>query len=94
MQKKTKKKNNNNTDNNNYKTITYHVIDPRGKCEEGIGVGVERDLYTCFWGEVLDSLCIGSTERVPFVRHDLYIESGKLLGKCCIRNLYNKLKNQ
>ena len=61
--------------------ICYEVIDPRGQREEGIGVGVERDLYTCFWGEVLDSLCIGSTERVPFVRHDLYFEEWEAIGK-------------
>ena len=61
--------------------ILYEVIDPCGQREEGIGVGVERDLYSSFWLEIADSLCVGATERVPFVRHDLYIEEWEAIGK-------------
>ena len=47
---------------------------------EGVGVGVERDIYSGAWQEMLDSLCVGTHARVPFVRHDLYFEEWEALG--------------
>ena len=57
-----------------YGKITFEVIDAREEREEGTGIGVERDTYAMFWKEVSDILFIGCSERVPFIRHDLYIE--------------------
>ena len=70
---------------NNNESVTYEIVDSRGLREEGIGIGVERDLYACFWTEVLDSLCIGEIERVPFVRHDLFFEEWEAIGKILCR---------
>ena len=54
--------------------IVFKVIDQAGQPEEGVGVGVEQDIYSSAWQELLDSLCVGTHARVPFVRHDLYFE--------------------
>ena len=60
--------------------IVFKVIDQAGRPEEGVGVGVERDIYSGAWQEMLDSLCVGTHARVPFVRHDLYFEEWEALG--------------
>ena len=68
-----------------YDKITFEVIYARGEREEGTGIGLERDIYAMFWKEVLDVLFVGCSERVPFIRHDLYIEEwaaiGNILGR-------------
>ena len=51
--------------------IVFKVIDQAGQPEESVGVGVERDIYSGVWQEMLDSFCVGTHARVPFVRHDL-----------------------
>lgn len=50
--------------------LTIVIIDSRGNEEKGAGVGVVRDALSLFWQEVYDSLFIGESERVPFIRHD------------------------
>ena len=55
-------------------TITFEVIDARAERDEGTGIGLERDIYAMFWKKVLDILFAGCSERVLFIRHDLYIE--------------------
>ena len=66
----------------------FLVIDPQGNEEMGVGNGVSRDVYTIFWKEVANSLLIGETERVPYVRYDLFKYewevTGKILLKGCI----------
>ena len=52
--------------------IQFEIIDARGQKEDGPGLGAERNLYGSFFSEVADSLCVGASERVPFVRHDFY----------------------
>ena len=39
-----------------------------------MGVRVDRDIYASVWLELIDSLFIGASECVPYVRHDLYFE--------------------
>ena len=53
--------------------IRFIIINAGGEKEPGNGTGVERDIYSSAWKEILDGFCIGKIERVPFVRHDLYI---------------------
>ena len=68
--------------------IRFIIINTRGEKEPGVGAGVERDIYSSAWKEILDGLCVGERERVPFVRHDLYINEWnsivKILVKCFI----------
>ena len=54
--------------------VKFKIYDPTGKLEEGIGIGVNRDVYSNVWLELMDSLFAGSNERVPYVRHYLYFE--------------------
>ena len=61
------------------------MIDTNGKEEEGVGVGLSRDLYATFWKDVADSLMIGEDERVPFVRHDLFTKEWEAVGKILVK---------
>ena len=60
--------------------VKFKIYDPTGKLEEGIGIGVDRDVYSSVWLQLMDSLFVGSNERVPYVRHDLYFEEWEALG--------------
>ena len=42
----------------------------------GRGSGATRYVYSAFWSEVYVSLFIGENKRVPFVRYDLFNQSG------------------
>ena len=61
--------------------IRFLIIDLQGNEEMGIENGVSRDVYTSFWKEVANSLLIGETERVPYVRHDLFKYEWEAIGK-------------
>ena len=61
--------------------IQFEIIDARGQKEDGRGLGAKRDLYALFWSEVADSLCVGASERVPLVRHDLYKKEWESIGR-------------
>ena len=50
-----------------------------------MGSGVSRDVYSLFWAEVSDSYLIGTDQRVPFVRHDLYIPEWEAIGRILIK---------
>ena len=60
--------------------VKFKIYDPTGKLEEGIGIGIDRDVYSIVWLELMDSIFVGSNERVPYVRHDLYFEKWEALG--------------
>ena len=53
--------------------LVFTVVNERGN-KEGVGGGVEREVYTLFWKQFSDSVTIGECERVPFVRHDHFIK--------------------
>ena len=65
--------------------ITFEEIDARAERDEGTGIGLERDIYAMFWKKVLNILFAGCSERVLFIRHDLYTEEwlaiGNILGR-------------
>ena len=60
--------------------VKFKVCDPTVKLEEGINIGVDRDVYSSVWLELVDSLFVGSNERVPYVRHNLYFEKWEAFG--------------
>ena len=66
-------------------TIRFIIINARGEKEPGVGAGVERDIYSSAWKEILDGLCVGERERVPFVRHDLYINEWNSIAKILVK---------
>ncbi|XP_057290873.1 uncharacterized protein LOC130613563 [Hydractinia symbiolongicarpus] len=41
---------------------------------------MKRDVYTAFWQEVSNSFFIGEAERVPFVRHNMYLAEWLAIG--------------
>ena len=51
----------------------------------GVGNGISRDVYTNFWKEAVNSLPIGETERVPYVRHDLFKYELETIGKFLLK---------
>ena len=54
--------------------LKFKIYDPTGKLEEGIRIDVDRDAYSSVWLELMDSIFVGSNERVIYVRHELYFE--------------------
>ena len=59
--------------------IKFIFINPLGE-EEGVGSGVSREIYSSFWKEVSKSLLIGESERVPYVRHDMFTSEWQAVG--------------
>ena len=47
------------------------VIDARGEQEKGKGKGVLLDIFTEFWQDFFTALAVGSSEKTPYIRHDL-----------------------
>ena len=47
--------------------VKFKKYDPTGKLDEGIDIGVDRDVYSSVWLELMDSLFVRSNERVPYV---------------------------
>ena len=66
-------------------TIRFIIINARGEKEPGVGAGDERDIYSSAWKEILDGLCIGEREGVPFVRHDLYLNEWNSIAKILVK---------
>ena len=58
--------------------VKFKIYDHTGKLEDGMRVGVDRDIYASVWLGLMDSLFLGASERLPYVRHDLYLRNGKL----------------
>ncbi|CAH3176833.1 unnamed protein product, partial [Porites evermanni] len=54
--------------------IDFKISNERGELELGVGIGVISEVYTLFWNELSISVTIGDRERVPFVRHDHFVE--------------------
>ena len=60
--------------------VKFKIYDHPGKLEKSMGVGVDRDIYASVWLELMDSLFVGASERVPYIRHNLYFEEWEALG--------------
>ena len=60
--------------------VKFKIYNHTAKLEDDVGVGVDRDIYASVWLELMNSLFVGTTERVPYVRHDLYFEKWEALG--------------
>ena len=67
------------------KVIEFKLINERGNIEAGEGMGVSREVYTLFWNEFAISMTIGERERVPFVRHDYFIEEWEAVGRILVK---------
>ena len=61
--------------------MQFEVIDAQVQQKYSSCLGAERDLYSPVWSKVADSLCLGASERIPFVRHGLYKTKWEPIGK-------------
>ena len=65
--------------------LTFQVINERGQTEDGVGVGVNREVFCLFWNAFSNSMTIGETERVPSVRHDHFVEEWGAVGRILVK---------
>ena len=61
----------------------FEIINERGTLEQGVGIGVTR--VTLFWNEFANSMTIAERERVPFVRHDHFVEEWNAIGRILVK---------
>ena len=65
--------------------IRFLIIDPQGNEGTGAGNGVSPDFYNSFLKEAANSLLIGETERVPYVRLDLFKYEWEAIEKILLK---------
>ena len=65
--------------------IDFEVISELGQKEKGVGIGVAREVYSLFWKEFATSMTIRERERVPFVRHDHFVEEWQPVGRILVK---------
>ena len=65
--------------------LLFTVINERGGKEDGVGVGVEREVYSLFWKQFANSVMIGERGRVPFIRHDHFIKEWEAVGRILVK---------
>ena len=61
------------------------IVNERGQNEEGVGIGVSREVFSLFWKHFANSITIGGRERVPFVRHDHFIKEWGAIGRILVK---------
>ena len=47
--------------------LVFLIINERGEREEGVGIGINREVFSLFWCDFANSMTIGERERVPFI---------------------------
>ena len=67
------------------KELIFEIINERVTLEQGVGIGVTREVYTLFWNEFANSMTIGERERVPFVLHDHFVEEWNAIGRILVK---------
>ena len=65
--------------------VDFKIINERGQLEPGAGVGVICEVYSLFWKEFSIAMTIGERERVPFVRHDYFVEEWEAVGRILVK---------
>ena len=65
--------------------VDFKIINERGQLEPGTGVGVICEVYSLFWKEFSIAMTIGGRERVPFVRHDYFVEEWEAVGRILVK---------
>lgn len=60
---------------------TAHII----QLYKLVGAGVDREVYSFFWKEFANSFTIGKRSRVPFVRHDHYIQEWESVARIFVK---------
>ncbi|XP_051940238.1 uncharacterized protein LOC127613309 [Hippocampus zosterae] len=67
------------------KSLNVKRILPDNTEEAGVGSGVLRDVLSCFWQEFYDRCTLGTSIKVPFIRHDFPAEKWKAVGRILLK---------
>ncbi|XP_047248883.1 uncharacterized protein LOC124884864 [Girardinichthys multiradiatus] len=67
------------------KTLNVKRILPDNTEEAGSCSGILRDVLTCFWNEFYERCTLGTTVKVPFIRHDFPAEKWKAVGRILLK---------
>ncbi|XP_051920762.1 uncharacterized protein LOC127600313 [Hippocampus zosterae] len=67
------------------KSLNVKRILPDNTEEAGVGSGVLRDVISCFWQEFYDRCTLGTSIKVPFIRHDFPAEKWKAVGRILLK---------
>ncbi|XP_057688452.1 uncharacterized protein LOC130913681 [Corythoichthys intestinalis] len=67
------------------KKIKIRRLLPHNSVEMGSGSGVVRDVYSSFWAEFYERCTLGTTWKVPFVRHDFSAATWKSIGRILLK---------
>ena len=65
--------------------VGFKIINERGQLEPGTEVGVICEVFTLFGKEVPIAMTIGERGRVPFVRHDYFVEEWEAVGRIIVK---------
>lgn len=71
------------------KVLHVKRILPDNTEEAGSGSGVLRDVLSCFWLEFYDRCTLGTTVKVPFIRHDFPAETWKAIGRIILKGFHD-----
>ena len=63
--------------------VDFKINNDRGELELVLGTGVNSEVYTLFWNEF--SISMTDRERVPFVRHDHFVEEWESVGRILMK---------
>ncbi|XP_049459333.1 uncharacterized protein LOC125905423 [Epinephelus fuscoguttatus] len=58
---------------------------PDNSEEAGSGSGLLRDVFSAFYQDFYDSCTLGTTLKVPFIRHDFKADTWKAIGRIFLR---------
>ncbi|KAL0164198.1 hypothetical protein M9458_039951, partial [Cirrhinus mrigala] len=67
------------------KKLEFRRLLPDNSEEAGSGAGVVRDVYSNFWQEFYDRCTLGTTMKVPFIRHDFQADTWKAVGRIFLK---------
>ncbi|XP_030597977.1 uncharacterized protein LOC115796683 [Archocentrus centrarchus] len=65
--------------------LTVRRLLPDNSEEAGSGSGVLRDIFSAFWQEFYDRCTLGTSVKVPFIRHDFKADTWKAIGRIFLR---------
>ena len=66
-------------------SLLFTTINERD--ENGVGVGVEREVDSLFWKQFANSMMIGERQRVPFIRQDQFIEKWESVCRILVKKI-------
>ncbi|XP_023818529.1 uncharacterized protein LOC110016336 [Oryzias latipes] len=67
------------------KNLNIRRLLPDNSVEKATGSGVVRDVYSSFWTEFYERCTLGTTLKVPFLRHDFCVAKWKAIGRIFLK---------